>query len=57
MKRICFKEYNQNQIIPFPLRLDNYIPQESSVKLVSKIVDELDISIITKSYNPDSFLD
>jgi transposase len=56
MKRIRFKEYNQDQIALFPTRLDEYIPQESPVRLVSKIVDELDITIITKSYKPDGSL-
>jgi transposase len=56
MKRIRFKEYNQNQIVLFPTRLDEYIPEDSPVRLVSKIVDELDISVITKSYKPDGSL-
>lgn len=50
MKRISFKEYNQGQSSLFPTRLDQYIPKDSPVRLVSKIVDELDISVITKGY-------
>ena len=50
MKRINFKEYNQGQSSLFPSRLDQYIPEDSPVRLVSEIVDELDISVITKGY-------
>lgn len=50
MKKINFKEYNQGQSELFPSRLDQYIPDNSPVRLVSKIVDELDISAITKGY-------
>jgi transposase len=50
MKRIKFKEYNQGQTELFPSRLDEFIPENAPVRLVSKIVDELDISLITKSY-------
>lgn len=56
MKRIRFKEYNQNQSVLFPTRLDEHIPEESPVRLVSKIVDELDISVITKTYKSDGSL-
>jgi len=50
MKRINFKEYNQGQSELFPTRLDEYISEDSPVRLVNKIVDDIDISIITNSY-------
>jgi len=50
MKNINFKAYNQGQSELFPMRLDAYIPEHSPVRLVNKIVDELDISTITGSY-------
>ena len=56
MKRIRFKEYDQDQVILFPTRLDEHISEDSPVRLVSKIVNELDISAITKSYKPDGSL-
>lgn len=56
MKRIRFKEYNQNQAVLFPTRLDEHIPEGSPVRLVSKIVDELDISVITRTYKSEGSL-
>jgi transposase len=50
MKQINFKAYNQGQSKLFPERLDLYIPEASPVRLVNKIVDDLDISLITNSY-------
>lgn len=50
MKNINFKSYNQGQGEFFPMRLDAYIPDNSPVRLVSRIVDELDITVITNSY-------
>jgi transposase len=50
MKNIAFKDYSQGQSELFPSRLDEYIPESSPVRLVSKIVDQLDISSITSGY-------
>ena len=50
MKKPNFKEYNQGQISLFPERLDSYIPENSPVRLVSTIVDQLDISQIMSGY-------
>ena len=38
MKRIRFKEYNQDQTVLFPTRLDEYIPEESPVRLAMEIL-------------------
>ena len=45
-----FKEYNQGQGILFPKSLDSMIPSESPVRLVSRIVDHLDITNVIDSY-------
>ena len=50
MKKPNFKEYNQGQISLFPESLDSYIPEHSPVRLVSSIVDQLDISTIMSGY-------
>ena len=50
MKKPNFKEYHQGEISLFPERLDSYIPQNSPVRLVNSIVDQLDISQILSSY-------
>jgi transposase len=45
-----FKQYNQGQIELFPQRLDEYIGENDPVRLVSQVVDALDITNIIKSY-------
>lgn len=50
MRKPNFKEYNQGQVSMFPERLDSYIPDNSPVRLVSSIVDQLDISKIMSGY-------
>lgn len=50
MKKINFKDYNQGQIELFPQRLDAFIAESAPVRLVSQIVDDLDISDIIDGY-------
>jgi transposase len=50
MREPNFKDYNQGQVSLFPERLDSYIPENSPVRLVSSIVDQLDISKIMSGY-------
>jgi transposase len=50
MKKPNFKEYDQGEVSLFPERLDSYIPENSPVRLVNSIVDQLDISQILSSY-------
>ncbi|MBS2100283.1 IS1182 family transposase [Carboxylicivirga linearis] len=50
MKQINFKTYNQGQSELFPSRLDEYIPENAPVRIVSQVVEELDIDDIIKSY-------
>jgi transposase len=45
-----FKEYSQGQGVLFPERLDDYIPESHVVRLVSTVVDKLDISSILSTY-------
>jgi len=45
-----FKEYIQGQTVLFPESIDDYIPKNHVVRLISEIVDKLDISSITKTY-------
>ncbi len=45
-----FKEYNQGEILLFPSRLDENIPEASPVRLISQIVDQLDITPILATY-------
>ncbi len=50
MKQINFKPYNQGQSELFPSRLDEFISRNAPVRIVSQVVDELDIDDIIKSY-------
>ena len=50
MGKINFKNYNQGQAELFPSNLSDFISKSSPVRVVSKIVDELDISDIIKTY-------
>lgn len=49
-KKVVIKEYKQGQQVLFPESIDDYIPESSPVRLVSQIVEELDISEVMKSY-------
>lgn len=50
MKQINFKPYNQGQSELFPSRLDEFIPENAPVRIVSQVVEELNIDDIVKSY-------
>jgi transposase len=50
MAKVSFKEYNQNQVVLFPPSIDSLIPEDSPVRLVNHIVDELDLSQIDFGY-------
>lgn len=48
--KIQFKEYNQGEILLFPSRLDENISESSPVRLISQVVDQLDITPILATY-------
>src|SRR5574344_239704 len=64
MAKISYKKYNQGQGVLFPVSIDSKIPEESPVRLVNHIVNELDLSDIdfgykgggTSSYHPRMML-
>lgn len=45
-----FKPYNQGQGELFPQRLDEYIGENDPVRLVSQVVDQLDLGLVIDSY-------
>jgi transposase len=45
-----FKDYLQHQGVLFPQQLDDFIPQYHVVRLLSQVVDNLDITSIIKTY-------
>lgn len=50
MAKVLFKSYSQGQISLFPASLDEKIPQSSPVRIINKIVDNLDISKVIDTY-------
>lgn len=64
MTKVVYKFYNQNDSLLFPPCLGDLIPENHQVRIVSAIIDRLDISSIeqgykgggTSSYNPRMLL-
>ena len=64
MAKVVFKYYNQNDNLLFPPCLGDYLPQNHPARVVSAIIERLDISEIeagyagggTSSYNPRMLL-
>ena len=50
MTKPIFKSYNQGQISLFPASLDEKIPQNSPVRTINQIVDNLDITKVLDTY-------
>ena len=50
MAKPIFKSYNQGQISLFPASLDEKIPQDSPVRTINQIVDNLDITNVFDTY-------
>jgi len=49
-RKISIKAYQQGQVVLFPESIDTYIADTHPVRLVSSIVDQLDLSSIMESY-------
>lgn len=64
MTKVVFKSYNPNDSLLLPPCLGDYLPQNHKARVVSAIIDRLDISDIesgykgggTSSYNPRMLL-
>lgn len=50
MKKVVFKQDNQNQSALFPMSFEAFIPANHPVRVVSRIIDKLDIGSIVSSY-------
>ena len=50
MAKPIFKAYQQNQIYLFPPNLENMIAANHPVRVVSEVIDQIDIDIIIKKY-------
>ena len=51
MAKLHFRSYTTNQIFFFPQRIDENIAENDPVRIVSSIVDHLDMSSVNKLYN------
>lgn len=49
-KKVVFKKYVQNQPVMFPPSLEEMIPEKHAVRVVSEIVERIDISELERSY-------
>jgi transposase len=50
MKKVVFKQNNQNQQALFPVSFEALIPADHPVRLLNRVIDKLDISDIISSY-------
>jgi transposase len=50
MARPLFKAYQQNQVYLFPPNLDDMIADNHPVRVVSDVIDRIDIDVIIKKY-------
>jgi transposase len=49
-RKIIFKIYNQQQAMLLPANLEELIPSNHPVRVVSKVIDELDIQPLINKY-------
>lgn len=50
MAKLQFKSYNQGELVLFPQDIGERIPESHPVRLLSRIVDSLDLSDLIKTY-------
>ncbi len=50
MKKVVFKENNQNQLALFPVSFESFIPSNHPVRVVNRVIDKIDISEILNTY-------
>jgi len=50
--KVVFKDYNPKENLLFPTNLSELIDEKHSVKIVSGIIDGLDIKSLIKTYKP-----
>lgn len=50
MSRVKFKTYQQNQLLLLPPSLEELISENHAVRVVNKVIDGLDITILEKRY-------
>lgn len=49
-RRIKFKPYNQHQLMVFPPTFDDLIPQAHPVRVVSQVIDQINLDSVLRKY-------
>lgn len=50
MKKVVFKQDNQNQAVLFPISFEALIPSDHPVRVLNRVIDKLDITNIVSTY-------
>ena len=50
MSKVRFKSYQQNQLLLLPPSLEELIPKDHAVRVVNKVIEGLDITVLEKRY-------
>ncbi|MDI6733724.1 MAG: hypothetical protein QME16_07400 [Planctomycetota bacterium] len=45
-----FKDYQPKQIFLLPPSLDDFVPEDHEVRIISEVIEQIDLSIITQKY-------
>jgi transposase len=45
-----FKEYQPSQVLLLPPSLDEFVPENHEVRIISEVVDQIELSAITNKY-------
>lgn len=48
--KVVFKEYNPDQLTFLPYKLEDLVPQGHPVRIVSRVVDQIDVKPINRKY-------
>jgi transposase len=49
-RKIQFKKYDQEQVIQVPIDVSTLIPSEHLVRIINRVVDDIDMSVLEKYY-------
>lgn len=50
IQKVIFKTYNQNQAVLFPPDLDELVEKNHPVRVINRVIDNLDIDALLKKY-------
>lgn len=53
-QRKGFKPYHQGQIMLFPLSVEEFVPADHKARIISAVVDKMDLSFLESAYCTDN---